>query len=183
VAGARGPLDVEARSAHPISDYLPSLFHDNEFMMSFVAGLDEVLAPVFMALDSLPAYLDPEVAPDDFVDFLGDWVGAELDPAWPIEKRREVVANAAALQSFRGTRAGLAAQIQLLFGVESEILDSGGVSSSAAPGGPLPGDDQPRMLVRLRVADPSSIDVRRLDALVRSSKPAHVVHEIEVVGT
>lgn len=182
MAGQRGPLQEEVTSANPLSNWLPSLFHDNDFALRFSAGIDGVLAPVFLALDSLPAYLDPRLAPEDFVEFLSEWVGLDLDPTWSLDKKREAVAQIAAIYRKRGTVEGLAAHIRLMFDVEPEIEETGGVAVSTAPGGALPGSPQPRLLVRLRVPDPSSVDLRRLEALVASSKPAHVPHQVEVVG-
>ena len=36
-------------------------------------------------------------------------------------------------------------------------------------------------LVRVAVADPSTVDAERLDALVAANKPAHLPHAVEVV--
>src|SRR4029453_7641000 len=58
----------------PIGEHLPALFQEDEFAQRFVGALDEVLAPVFAVLDCLDAYLDPWLAPPDFVDWLADWV-------------------------------------------------------------------------------------------------------------
>ena len=41
----------------------------------------------------------------------------------------------------------------------------------------------PSLKVRVRVADPASVDVQRLDAVIRTAKPAHVPHEIEVIAS
>ena len=58
---------------HPIGLALPALYLDDGFTQRFTAGLDEVLAPVLLTLDCLDAYLDLELAPPDFLDWLAGY--------------------------------------------------------------------------------------------------------------
>lgn len=166
---------------HPIADRLPAVYLDDRFTPRFTAALDEVLAPVFAILDGLPGYLDPRLAPPDFLDWLAGWVALEIDESWTPRQRRELVANAVELHRWRGTRRGLAAHVRLLTGGEVEIADSGGCSSSGRPGGPLPGDSPARAVVRVRVPDPESVDRQRLRATVAASVPAHVAITVDVL--
>ena len=55
---------------HPIGFELPGLFHDDDFTQRFTAALDEVIAPIFLTLDALEAYVDPWLAPEDFLGWL-----------------------------------------------------------------------------------------------------------------
>jgi phage tail-like protein len=173
-------LVLELESPHPMGAVLPALYQEDPFAQRLTSALDDVLAPVFAALDNLPAYLDPELAPADFLCWLANWVGVGLDENWPEERQRELVARAADLYRRRGTVFALAEQIALYTGATPEIEDSGGVASSATPGGTMPGTGDPRLVVRVRVPDPESVDVRRLEALVAEAKPAHVPHQVEV---
>ncbi len=102
-------------------------------------------------------------------------------PDQPSDRRRAVVARAAALHALRGTRAGLAAQLRLAFGAEPEIEESGAARWSARPGAPLPGRPEPRLLVRLRVADPAAVDPRAVRELVAANRPAHLPFEVEIL--
>lgn len=169
-------------SPHPIGLTLPGLYHEDEFAQRFAAGLDVVLAPVFAVLDSLQAYVDPRLAPADFVSWLTSWVGAEPDETWPLERQRALVVDAVHLYQWRGTIRGLRRLVEIYSGVEPEIVDSGGAAVSAVPGGALPGSDESGLTVTVRVDDPATIDVGRLDAIVGAAKPAHVPHRIEVVA-
>jgi phage tail-like protein len=163
----------------PLGQALPAMFHEDQFAQRLCDGLDAVLAPVPSTIDSFWAYLDPELAPLDFVEWLATWVGVELDQTWPEERRRELVASAVAFYSRRGTAAGLAELIELYTGVRPEIDDTGGVAWSAAPGTALPGSGQPVVTVRLE-AEEGSVDQRRLENIVVTNKPAHVAHRIEL---
>jgi phage tail-like protein len=168
-------------TSQPLHRQLPGLYAGDEFAGRFLAGLDMVLAPVFATLDCLPAYFDPRLVPADFLDWLGGWLAADIEPDWPVPRRREAVGRAVELHRWRGTRRGLAAQIRLVCGVEPEIEESGGASWSAAPGSPLPGSAEPALTVRLRVPDPQAVAVARVRTVVEANRPAHVPCRIEVV--
>lgn len=179
--------------AVPLGSLLPSVYQtEDEFLMRFTAGLDEVLAPVVSTVDCLAAYVDPMLAPADFLDWLGNWVGLEVafgddgpDDGFGdlggLARIRRAVAQAVPLYRLRGTPAGLRAHLELVTGGRVEIADSGGVAVSDTPDSPLPGEDTPRLAVRVSGAAPGLEPV--VQAVVRASKPAHVVHAVEVVGS
>jgi phage tail-like protein len=162
---------------------LPPVYFEDNFAQRLTAGLDEVIAPVFATLTNLSAYVDPKVAPVDFVEWLAGWVGLALDQTWPADRQRALIHQAADLYRLRGTAKGIAAHVALYLQIEPEIEETGGAAWSPVPNGPIPGDAVPSLKVRVRVADPASVNVQRLDAVVRTAKPAHVPHEIEVVAS
>lgn len=168
---------------HPMARGLPAMFQQNEFAVNFVDGLDDVMAPIMQVLDNFPAYLDPELAPPDFIEWLATWVGLVLDRNWPLERRRAMLARATELYKWRGTQQGLSEHVQLYTGVEPEIEDSGAVTWGVAPNSPLPGSNEPTITVRVRVGNDDDVDEQRLDRLVAAAKPAHVRHRVEVVRT
>ena len=175
----RGLVDVA--TPHPLGAALPGLYQDDGFAQRFVSALDEVLAPIFCTLDNLEAYFDPHLAPADFVAWLAEWVGLALDENWPLERQRALVAEAGELYRWRGTKRGLAAHVALYTGTEPEIVDTGGCEWSATPHAKLPGLPAPQVTIRVRVPDAASVDRNRIDAIVAAAKPAHVLHEIEVL--
>jgi|SRR5579859_35509 len=164
----------------PIGELLPGVYLEDRLIQSFTAGLDDVMAPVMNVLDSLAAYIDPWLAPADFLAWLAAWVGLELDETWPIERRRSVVAKAVEIFQYLGTAAGLKLYVEVFCNGVVDVAETGGVAVSQVPGAPLPGQPEPRMTVRVTVADPSTVDVQALDRLVASAKPAHVIHRVEV---
>ena len=167
-------------SPHPLGERMPAVYTDDDFTQRFTQALDEVLAPVFTVLDCFPAYLDPRLAPPDFVDWLAGWVALDLDESWSGPQRRELVARAVRLHRFRGTRRGLAEHVWLLTGGRVDIADSGGTSVSQHPQGPMPGSSPAHVLIRIRVANPEAVDRARITAAVRRMVPAHVATTIEV---
>jgi phage tail-like protein len=171
----------------PLIQRLPSLYQDGMFLEQFTAGLDVVLAPIIATLDCLDAYVDPEVAPPDFVGWLGDWVGLRLDEDWTVERRRRLVAAAAELFAARGTGHGLADEIELYTGGAAEIQDPGRVWTSALP----TGDEERRnrrsadrtVRVTVDVTNAGDVNWPALQALIRDAVPAHLPVEIELRET
>lgn len=172
IAGLTTPL--------PIAERLPSVYLDDDFTIRFTAALDEVLAPIILTLDCLADYLDPRLAPDDFVAWLAEWVAFPVDESWSAGQRRELVAHAVQLHRWRGTKRGLAEHVRLLTGGEVDVADSGLCAWSDRAGGPLPGDGPPQVLVRVRVADVRAVDQRQLRQAVVELVPAHVRVAVDV---
>jgi phage tail-like protein len=158
------------------------MLQEDEFAQQLCAGLDDVLAPVLSTLDCLDAYFDPKLTPPDFLDWLADWVGAAVDDNWVEPKRRQLVGQAGELYRWQGTMQGIANYVELYIGTPVEVEDNGGISWSRTPEGPLPGGDQPELVVRVRTADPGVVNHVHVDAIVAAIKPANVPHRVEVVS-
>jgi phage tail-like protein len=167
---------------HPIGLELPGLFHDDDFSQRFTAALDEVLAPIFLTLDAIEAYVDPWLAPEDFLAWLAQWMGIPIDPDLPDVRQRMLVARSATLHGWAVTARGLADVVEIYTGIRPEVEDSGGTSWSSTPGGPLPGTGAATVTIRLRADDPASIDVGRIERLLGDFLPAHVVATVEVTN-
>lgn len=179
---------------YPLGTLMPAVFQEDPVAMQWTAGLDDVIAPVVSTLDCIAAYVDPLLAPADFVSWLSGWLGMALNENWPLDRRRAIVAHAVGLYRSRGTAAGLRALLELVTAAEVEIAESGGVAWSQAPNSPLPGEDRPRVEVRLIVAARAgraedtagapwdgAVDTKALDELIAAEQPAHVTHRLEVV--
>ena len=173
-------------SPAPFLDRLPALYADSDFARRFVAAFDEVLAPVFAVLDCLPAYLDPWLAPPDFLAMLGRWTSADTDTSQPASQPaspagRRLVAEAVASHAARGTIRGLTERLARTFGIDAEVSDNGGVSWSATAAGPLPGTDELYLRVRIRSAERDTLPLARIRTLIEDDRPAHVPVRIEVI--
>lgn len=168
-------------TAAPLGELLPSYLQEDEFAMRWTAGLDDVLAPVFSVLDCLDSYVDPRLTPEDFLVWLGGWVGAYLDERWELSRARDAVRSAVDIHRLRGTAAGLRAQFEVATGGTVEIVESGGVSWSSEPGQvPVPPDFH--VHIRITVTDPEHQHRAALEDLAEAAKPAHLTHTIEVIG-
>ncbi|MYT38841.1 phage tail protein [Streptomyces sp. SID8356] len=184
--GGRGRLGVAGLpTPHPLIDQLPAVYLEQDFLQRFLAALDDVLAPVLLTIDNLPAHLDPRSAPDDFLDWLARWVAVEPHEDSPTEVRRAAVRGAVTRHARRGTVGGLVEALRLETGTEPEIVESGGTAWSTGPGTPLPGGGPPWVTVRVRVggaAGPGrTVDRVRLEELIGAEVPAHVGFTLELL--
>jgi phage tail-like protein len=177
-------------SAHPMAVQLPPLLQESDdplrpdrpaFIVRFLSALDDQIAPVFSTLDNIDAYFDPSLTPSDFLDWLAGWIGIVFDESWSIDRRRTVLRTAIELYRWRGTRRGLAGEIELATGVAPEIEETGGISTSMSPETEF-SERAPALVVRLRVPDPSAIDRAQLEQLVETSKPAFAAARVEVTA-
>ena len=168
------------RSAHPLADLLPAVYLEDDLARGFSEGLDPGLAPVFLTLDCLEAYVDPRLTPLDFLPWLAGWVGLDVDETLPEGRRRAVVAEWARLHHLHGTRAGLVRLLEVATGGEVEVQESGGTRWSGTPGAEPPGEPAPRLDIVVRVGNPAELDVARVERLVREIRPAHMPFRVEV---
>lgn len=170
---------------YPLVSLLPAVYQEEDpFIARFTGGLDDVLATVIATLDCLDAYVDPLVAPEDFLTWIAGWVGVTVNENAPVELHRASVARAAELHRLRGTVHGLKTSLELLTGGEVDVQDSGGTAVSNRPGAAAPGDPRPWLRVRVTVpADTAwSADalLAAVESAVEAAKPAHVQHSVEV---
>jgi phage tail-like protein len=172
-------------SAMPLASRLPAVLQEDAFLQRFLLAFDDALAPVFTTLDGLACYLDPRLAPEDFLDWLADWVGVRVHDSWSTGQRRDVVAHAAEIHRRRGTVQGLADAVRLAVGGVRDVViaDSGGAGWSQTPGADLPGQAAAKLHVKVYADAAKDVSVPRLERIISSVKPAHVPHTVEVLSS
>jgi phage tail-like protein len=165
----------------PLGSLLPDVYqrHD-ENILTFAAALDEVIAPVWLALDCFDGYVDPMLAPTDFLTMLSQWVAFPLDGNWSEDQARRLVATAVELYRWRGTKRGLVELVKAYATVEPEVIDSGGATWSAEPGSSPPGSPEPAVRIVVALPRRVSIDLERMTRLIAANVPAHVSVTVEV---
>jgi len=145
--------------------------------------MEEQHTPAESVLSRLNTYFDPRRTPDDFVPYLASWVDLEMlldpshsgaEPAAPVLSTgvghlRELVANAATLSHWRGTRKGLSLFLETATGVN-------GFEVNEAVTGPN-GKVRP---FHLLITAPKELIQHRalLQRIVELEKPAYVTYEL-----
>lgn len=167
---------------HPIGETLPGVYQEDDLTQRLCAALDEVLAPVVVTLDGLPAYLHPALTPPDVLDWLAGWVGLPDAVAWPLERRRRLVARAAELHAWRGTPYAVREMVELATGVVPDLTDSGGTSWSRDARSRVPWHGRAELVVRIQVSTGPVPDVDLLTRLVALVAPAHLPWRVEVIA-
>ena len=127
-----GLPDIYRRDSRALRD------QPQPFAMRFLHALEEVLDPIVATLDSLPAHLDADLAPEHALSALATWLGVDEVESLPAAQRREAVHRAGELGRLRGTRAGLELALGLFFpAIALRVEDGGGVvvsdDADAAP--------------------------------------------------
>ncbi len=133
--------------------FLPAFYARDDTSRQFLEralGLFETLFDRERALvDDLPLLFDPWAAPDhdggEWLEWLADWVGTELDESWSGVRRRESVARAFQANGERGTPRSLRRLVELHAGATIQI-------SEAANGPGLWGLDTPGSLLGVDTA-------------------------------
>jgi phage tail-like protein len=155
---------------------VPDVYLEDPLVELLCLTMDDLLAPTISMLDCFPAYLDPTLAPDEFVPWLAQLVGAV--------PHAEAIGSAVASYGLRGTPEGLRRSAAAVAGVAIdavEVIDVGGVTWSATAGSDVPPAGA-AITVKISVggrtnAAQLSADVRNA---VESMVPVHCTLDVEV---
>lgn len=179
--GRRGHPD--ARSPFPLEAQVPAMFAEDPMIRAFLAGLDEVWAPIVLTLDCFYAYLDPRTAPMDMVAFLGSWIRADISDAWDERSLREDVAQAHALFAMAGTAHAVRGRLVPREVESVDIEDPGTTLTSVMPTNPQDWMDPTEPVVRIRVrarAGTTNVMKERLRQIITDLTPAHVLLDVTI---
>jgi phage tail-like protein len=176
----RGTIDGLSTPS-PLADTLPSVLREDAFAREICASMDEVLAPVLLTLDAFPAYLDLTTTPEDMLPWLAQWLGVAVDPSQELDIQRGWLGSAGELHATRGTQRGIQLAVEAALGMPVKVAETGGAAWSEMPGGELPGEPRPAVVVTVRPGPNQTADPDRVEALVASVTPAHVLHRIHIV--
>jgi hypothetical protein len=194
----RGPVSdagpVPAGAAYRASKPVPAFFHEDPLFLELCAAFDELLGPFVLALDCFSAYLDPWLAPADFLGGLGERVGAQPGPdqeqgraqggerrarrreqqsaaAGEAERaRRAHIAGAVRGYRARGTVQGLRAAAAAAAGVPGKqvsLSEGGAVTWADTPASAVSPAFDPTVVITVKV--PAGSDVAAVTARVQDA--------------
>jgi phage tail-like protein len=206
VVNAEGPDGTTASAQETVTvavfakgrylQYLPAIYQSDDFMGRFLMLFESFWGPIEQQIDNIPYYLDPDMAPPDFVPWLASWLDLSFDQHWSEEKRRRLLRRIASLYRKRGTKAGLQEYLEIFSGGRVEITEhrSGnfrlGPETRLGPGIALGTDNVPHrftVIVRLPPASPTGdgrdqeVAIRRmLETIIETEKPAHTSYTLQI---
>ncbi len=97
--------------------HLPAIYQtqteDLDSLQRFLGLFESFFADTEDAISTLDRLFDPYAAPVEWLHWLADWLGVQLDQAWPESKKRRVIAEAWDRHRWRGTARGLRAALRL----------------------------------------------------------------------
>ena len=172
---------AELASPHPLTDTLPSMLREDPFARSLCESFDDVLAPVLLTLDTFDNYLDPGHHAGGHDPLARPVAGARCRP----ERRPGAAAGRAAdravsLNVTRGTRRSIELVLENGARHAGRGLRVRRGTLDAEPGRVAARRARRDITVVVRPRAGVTVDIDRLDALVRSVKPAHVRHVVSV---
>jgi phage tail-like protein len=92
-----------------------------DFLDRWLSYFDTVQAEISALARDFNQYLDPQtVSSNDFLSWLGSWFNWTFLAEWPVETRREMIANSLSYYQMRGTLQGLKQMLQWHTGLSGE---------------------------------------------------------------
>ncbi|MFN0095930.1 MAG: phage tail protein [Dehalococcoidia bacterium] len=155
-------------------ELLPGIYRDNPFLGRFLLIFEHMLSPVERTVDNIPWYFDAGIAPRSFLPWLAGWVGLMVDERWPEDRRRAVIAGAAELYRWRGTKRGLREFLRLYLDVAPEILEPTARQVAA--------DRTQAFQFTVRITLPAGrqVDPALVEEIVAFEKPAWAAFTVEI---
>jgi len=123
--------DGSSRRRHPLPrstlDALPPVLADDLGAATLARAVDTMLAPVIEALDDLDAYVDPRLAPDDWIDWLAHWPGLPVSERMSSSAERTLLKNTGKIGAYLGTAQAVAELLTAATRGSVAVRDNGGV--------------------------------------------------------
>ena len=166
----------------PLVNYTPSMLAEDPVVQLLLKALDEVLAPIISVLDCYDAYLDPRLAPLDFVDYMCSWLLVSQVEYWTEETRRASLTSTVQRSRWRGTARSFEERIDSLFGISILVTDSGNVIANSQFTDPDFWEKpvSPAVLVSVPKDSDAIASLEMIHEALQAVLPAHVAMEIRV---
>jgi phage tail-like protein len=154
------------RDASSWLQYLPAVYSDDPFLGRFLLIFEALYARDEWIIDNFDLYLDPKLAPAEWLQWFGQWVDILVPSSLPEERQRAIVKELGALFFARGTSAGLAQHLELAFGVKPEIQE--------------PADKPSTFVVKLKLGKQEDTENNREIAtrIIEAQRPAHTLYTL-----
>lgn len=115
------PLIRSCRIYYPryswVQRFLPSVYQDDQrssaFLDRFLANIEGLYTQMEDKIAHAEALFDTRTTPPEFLEWMGQWLGAFVDPVWDEKRKRLLIDNAVLLFKWRGTLSCLRALIKL----------------------------------------------------------------------
>lgn len=117
---------------YSLLDWLPPLFAERDvqaeppganFLERFLSLFEDQFTEAEAAFESISRLLNPRASDEGWLGFVAGWLDLAFDPSWPMERRRQLVIEGAALQAGRGTPAALRRYLEIYTGHAVGIVE------------------------------------------------------------
>lgn len=106
-------------------DYLPELYQncENSFTERFLTIFTDIYSQFEREIDTSSKIYDPELCPDEFIEWLGKWISVENMQLFPDDKKRELLLLTPWLSKHRGIISGMKKLLKLYCGTDVFIVE------------------------------------------------------------
>ncbi|PWB50735.1 MAG: hypothetical protein C3F06_11760 [Candidatus Methanoperedenaceae archaeon] len=179
------------------SVFIPSIFkeekEDASFMERYLKIFEHILTEdegikEMNRFEVLQTLFHPGLIKEDFLVFLGRWMGITLKDDWDIETKREIIARIIPLYRIRGTKRGLEEYIKICTGYSVEIIEEIktlqiGITSHVGKDTVLGGLPPHYFIVNVIIPESVDIQAKRLilKELIDQEKPLHTRYSLNIM--
>lgn len=191
----RGSRSVELRVKANASymRFLPELYSYDDFMNRFLMMFESFWGPINQQISMGETYYDPDLTPDEFLDWLASWVGMKIDETFPRERVRDLIKNAIPFSRTRGTAESLRFFLEIYSGGQVEVSERKahnmvlGGQMGIGDGLALGTDNKPNMVLVSMTVPNSELKrtgftkekyARKIKSFIREIVPAHTVFSL-----
>lgn len=104
--------------------YLPEVYQQDEFIGRFLLIFESLFSPMVWFVDNFDMFLSPQLAPEEWLQWIAGWFDLLLLDDLPLDHQREIMAQLGWLFMRRGTPSGLERLLELYFRVHPEIVEN-----------------------------------------------------------
>ncbi len=105
-------------------EYLPEIYRKNGgFAARFLSIFTDIYQNLEEKIDGSPKLYDPNTCPEEFTEWLGEWISAESMRHFPDSKKRKLLLMLPRLIQRRGTAAGMKELLELYCGANVFIVE------------------------------------------------------------
>lgn len=186
-------IDLAVKANASYLQYLPELYSYDDFVNRFLMMFESFWKPINQQISLGENYYDPYLTPDVFLNWLGTWVGMEVDETFPRDRVRDLIKNAIPFYHSRGTAESLRFFLEMYSGGKVEIKER--KAHNMVLGGPmglgdgiaLGVDNKPNTVMVNMTVPISELDrtgfskekyAKKIKSFIRSIVPAHTVFSL-----
>lgn len=186
-------IELTVKADASFMRFLPEIYSYDDFMNRFLMMFESFWKPINQQISMGECYYDPDLTPDEFLNWLASWVGMQIDETFPRERVRELIKNAIPFSRTRGTAESLRFFLEMYSGGHVEVKERKahnmviGGQMGIGDGLALGQDNKPNM-VQVSMTVPSAELERtgftkqkyakKIKSFIREIVPAHTVFSL-----
>ena len=121
-SGSRS-VELAVKSSAEYMRFLPEIYSYDDFLNRFLMMFESFWKPINQQIAQEENYFDPDLTPDECLDWLAAWVGMYIDETFPRERVRDLIKCAIPFYHSRGTAESLRMFLEMYSGGKVEISE------------------------------------------------------------